>query len=141
MFYKALLYPLLIQVALSFIVLGVLFIRRVREFGARRIHPDTVPTREQMGEALTRSASASDNFQNQFELPILFFLAIILALTLLIRDPLMATLAWTYVILRIAHATVHLTYNLVMHRFFLYAMSAFALLMMWVRLGWLIFLQ
>lgn len=141
MFYKALLYPMLIQVALSFTVLAVLFVRRVREFGERKIHPDAVPTRGQLGEALTNSATASDNFQNQFELPVLFFLAILLALTLLLRDPLLATLAWTFVTLRIGHAVIHLTYNAVLHRFFLYAMSATVLLMMWVRLGWLIFLQ
>ncbi|MEM1412559.1 MAG: MAPEG family protein [Pseudomonadota bacterium] len=141
MFYKALLYPLLLQVALSFLVLSVLFIRRVREFSKRRIHPDSVPTRGRMQDALTDAAASSDSFQNQFELPVLFYVAVLLAITLLLTDPLLATLAWMFVLLRYLHAAVHLTYNLVMHRFFLFAMSAIVLLMMWVRLGWLIFLQ
>ncbi len=141
MFYNALLYPLLLQVALSFCVLFILFARRVREFKRLRIHPDTVPTRTQSREVLQQSAPASDNFQNQFELPVLFFVAILLALTLLLRDPLFATLAWMFVALRFAHAIVHLTYNAVMHRFFFYLLSAFVLLMMWARLGWLIFLR
>ena len=141
MFYNALLYPLLLQVALSFCVLFVLFARRVREFKRRQIHPETVPTRSQMSDALEDSAAASDNFQNQFELPVLFFVAVLLAITLLLRDPLLATLAWTFVTLRFFHAIVHLTYNAVMHRFFFYLMSAIALLMMWARLGWLIFLR
>ena len=141
MFYKALLYPLLIQVALSFTVLTVLFVRRVKEFGRRRIHPETVPTRGQVQESLVDSATASDSFQNQFELPVLFFMAVLLALTLLIQDPLLATLAWTFVTLRVLHAAVHLTYNAVMHRFFFYALGAIVLLMMWVRLGWLILLH
>lgn len=141
MFYNALLYPLLLQVALSFCVLFVLFARRVREFKNRRIHPDTVPTRTRLGEALQDSAAASDNFQNQFELPVLFFVAVLLAITLLLRDPLLAALAWTFVALRLFHAIVHLTYNAVMHRFFFYLLSALMLLMMWARLGWLIFLR
>ncbi len=99
MFYNALLYPLLLQVALSFCVLFVLFSRRVREFKRLRIHPDTVPTRTRLSEALQDSAAASDNFQNQFELPVLFFVAVLLAITLLLRDPLLATLAWTFVAL------------------------------------------
>jgi hypothetical protein len=141
MFYNALLYPLLLQVALSFCVLFVLFSRRVREFKRLRIHPDTVPTRTRLSEALQDSAAASDNFQNQFELPVLFFVAVLLAITLLLRDPLLATLAWTFVALRFAHAVVHLTYNAVMHRFFFYLLAALVLFMMWARLGWLIFLR
>ena len=141
MFYNALLYPLLLQVALSFAVLFVLFSRRVREFKRLRIHPDTVPTRTQAREVLQSSAPASDNFQNQFELPVLFFVAVLLAITRLLRDPLLATLAWTFVALRFAHAVVHLTYNAVMHRFFFYLLAALVLLMMWARLGWLIFLR
>lgn len=141
MFYKALLYPLLIQVALTFLVMARLFAQRVVEFRKRRIHPDSVPTRTQMREALTDSAAASDNFQNQFELPVLFYVAVLLALTLLLQDPLLAALAWTFVTLRVLHAVVHVTYNAVMHRFYLFACSALALFMMWVRLGWLIFLK
>ncbi len=141
MFYKPLLYPLLIQVGLTFFVLFTLFFRRVTEFNRRRIHPNTVPTRSQLTEALTDSAAASDNFRNQFEMPVLFYLAVVLALTLLLQDPLLASLAWTFVLLRIGHAFVHLSYNRVMHRFYLFAMSALVLLMIWARLGWLIFLQ
>ena len=65
----------------------------------------------------------------------------LLALTLLLQDPLLAALAWTFVGLRVLHAAVHLTYNAVMHRFLVYALGAIVLLMMWVRLGWLIILR
>ncbi len=141
MFYKPLLYPLLIQVALTFLVLFRLFLLRVKEFRARRIHPESVPTRTRMQESLTDSAAASDNLQNQFETPVLFYVAVIIALTLLLQDPLLAALAWTWVSVRILHAAVHLTYNRVMHRFYFFACSLAVLLMMWVRLGWLIFLK
>ena len=53
MFYKPLLYPLLIQVALTFLVMFRLFLLRAVEFRRRRIDPDKVPTRTQMQESLT----------------------------------------------------------------------------------------
>ncbi len=141
MFYKALLYPLLIQVALTFAVMFHMYVRRVAEFRNRRIHPQAAATRAQARDALTDSAPAADNFQNQFEMPVLFYAAIILAITLLLQDVLLAALAWTYVGLRVLHALVHVTYNAVMHRFYLFACSAVVLFTMWVRLGWLIFLK
>lgn len=141
MFYTALLYPLMLQAALTFGVTVVLFLRRVREFGKRRIHPQAVPTRTRMQETLSDSASASDNLQNQFELPVLFYVAVLLAITLLLRDPVLAAFAWIFVLMRVGHAIVHLTYNAVMHRFFFFALSAIALLAMWIRLAWLIFLR
>ena len=90
---------------------------------------------------LVDSAKSSDNFQNQFEMPVLFYTAIILAITLLLQDVLLSALAWTYVSLRVLHSAVHVSYNNVMHRFYLFACSAFVLLLLWVRLGWLIFLK
>ena len=141
MFYKPLLYPLLIQVALTFAVLAVMFVKRLAEFSKKRIDPQTTPTRSHVRAQLTDSASAADNFQNQFELPILFFVAVLLAITLLLRDPLLAALAWAFVTMRVLHALVHVTYNTVLHRFYLFACSAIALLALWVRLGWLIILQ
>lgn len=141
MYYKPLLYPLLIQVALTFGVLGVMFVRRIAEFGKKRIDPQTTPSRAHIREQLTDSAPAADNFQNQFELPVLFFVAVLLAITLLLRDPILAALAWVFVSLRILHALVHISYNTVMHRFYLFACSTLALLALWVRLGWLIILH
>ncbi len=141
MFYKPLLYPLLIQVALTFAVLSIMFIKRLAEFAKKRIDPQQAPTRAHVREQLTDSASAADNFQNQFELPVLFFVAVLLAITLLLRDPLLAAFAWAFVSLRILHALVHVSYNAVMHRFYLFACSTIALLALWVRLGWLIVLQ
>lgn len=141
MFYKPLLYPLLIQVALTFGVFAVMFVKRLAEFQNKGIKPQATATRARMREQLTDSASAADNLQNQFEMPVLFYVAILLAITLLIRDPILAALAWVFVSFRILHALVHVTYNTVMHRFYLFACSTFALLALWVRLGWLIVLH
>lgn len=141
MFYKPLLIPLLIQVALTFAVLFTMFARRVSEFKRKRVHPQKTATRTDQRAVLTDSATAADNFQNLFELPVLFYTAILLALNLLLQDPLLVALAWTYVATRLAHSMVHVTYNDVMHRFYCFACSVLVLLMIWVRLGWLILLH
>jgi len=45
-------------------------------------------------------------------------------------------LAWAFVAARVAHSWIHCTYNKVMHRFRAYALSVFALLALWLRLGY-----
>ena len=141
MFYKALLYPVLVQVALTFFVMMRMYLQRVAEFQRKNIHPQKAATRVKSRELLTDSAASADNFSNLFEMPVLFFVAMLLAITLLLQDPVLATMAWLYVGLRIAHSMVHITYNTVMHRFYLFALSAFTLFLIWVRLGWLIFIH
>ena len=138
---KALLYPLLIQVALTFAVMIRMYLTRVDEFKRKRIDPNSVPTRQAFAARLTDSANVADNFANLFEMPVLFYTAIVLALTLLIHDPIIITLAWLYVALRVIHSLIHCTYNLVMHRFMAFAFSAVVLLALWVRLGWIIVLR
>lgn len=138
MLMKALLFPLLIQVALTFAVMFRLYTTRLQEFKQKNIDPQSVATRQKFQEKLTDSAAAADNFSNLFEMPVLFYLAMLLALTLLIYDPIIITLAWLYVGLRIIHSLIHCTYNLVIHRFGAFAFSALVLLAIWLRLGWII---
>lgn len=138
---KALLYPLLIQVALTFAVMLYMFRARMREFKSKGINPDSVATRQLFAGKLTDSANVGDNFANLLEMPVLFYTAVVLALTLLIHDPIIIALAWLYVGLRMVHSLIHCTYNLVMHRFYAFSMSALVLLALWVRLGWIIIIR
>ncbi len=72
------------------------------------------------------------NFRNLFEMPVLFYvLCLALYMTHNVSEaPLV--LAWIYVALRIVHSLIHVTYNKIMHRFFVYALSSFLLLAMWI---------
>lgn len=141
MFYKPLLYPVLIQVALTFVVWVRLYLARDRELRGKRINPQVFVTRKAALARMEDSLAASDSFSNQFEMPVLFYLVIVIALMLMLQDPILVALAWTYVILRIVHALIHLTYNTVLHRFLAFAMSGLVLLAMWVRLGWYIIIS
>lgn len=72
------------------------------------------------------------NFVNLFEMPVLFYvLCLALYMTHNVSETLLA-LAWIYVALRVVHSLIHVTYNKIMHRFFVYALSSFLLLAMWI---------
>ena len=73
--------------------------------------------------------------KNLFELPVLFYAAVLLSLLLMIQDPLLVQLAWGFVIMRVLHSVIHCTYNDVNHRFAAYALSTLFLLFMWIRLA------
>lgn len=138
MYFKPLLIPLLAQVALTFIVMLVMYRKRVTEMKLKRIHPQRIKTRSMAHGMLTDSETAADNYANLSESPILFYTAILLTLILMVQDTILVLLAWTYVGSRYLHSFIHITYNRVMHRFSVFIFSSFVLLAMWVRLGWII---
>lgn len=127
--------PAFAMVALTFVVLAVMFRRRVAQMKRDRIHPQKVATSQQTAVLFTDCAPA-DNFRNLFEMPVLFYLALVVAaLTGQVTMPVLA-LAWAYVAARVLHSAIHCTYNKVMHRFRAYALSAFVLLALWTLLGY-----
>ena len=138
MYFKPLLIPLLAQVALTFIVMLVMYRKRIAEMKSKRIHPQRTKTRSAAQRVLTNSEPASNNYSHQFESPVLFYVAILLTLILMVQDSIIVTLAWTYVASRYIHSFIHVTYNRVMHRFSVFIFSSFVLLAMWVRLAWII---
>lgn len=138
MYFKPLLLPLLAQVALTFIVMGSMYRTRVAEMNLKQIHPQRIKTRSKAKEMLTNSAPAADNYSNLFELPVLFYTAILLTLILMVQDGILVILAWSFVGSRCLHSLIHVTYNQVMHRFLVFVFSSFVLLAFWVRLGWII---
>ena len=138
MYFKPLLIPLLAQVALTFIVMIIMYRKRVSEMKSKRIHPQRIKTRSAAHGVLLDSEGAANNYSNLFESPVLFYVAILLTLILMVQDTILVALAWTYVSSRYAHSFIHITYNRVMHRFSVFIFSNFVLLAMWVRLGWII---
>jgi hypothetical protein len=139
MFYQPILLPMLAQVGLTFLVWIYLYVTRLAEMGRKDIDPQRLASRSAGQALLTELAGPASNFRNLFEMPVLFFLAVVLALVLLIQDDLLVQLAWAFVALRAVHSLIHCTYNRVLHRFVAYAASSLVLLLMWVRLGLFIF--
>lgn len=135
MFYRPLLNPLLALVFLTFLVWVYMYVTRLGEIKRKSIDPQSLDTRVHGQALLTDSPAQADNLKNLFELPVLFYVAVLLALVLMIQDQLLVQLAWGYVALRYVHSLVHCTYNRVMHRFIAYAASCLVLVFMWARLA------
>ena len=139
MYFKPLLLPLMAQVLLTFIVLYTLARQRVSEAKRKKIHPQRTKVRSQSREVFTDAEATADNYNNQLESPVLFYVAILLTLMLMIQDHVIVALAWTFVASRFVHAFIHITYNQVMHRFFVFIFGSLVLFAIWFRLGWIIF--
>jgi len=135
MFYQPILLPLLAQVTLTFLVWVHLYVTRLTEISRKNIEPQDLARRTGGQTLLVDSAGPSDNFKNLLEMPMLFFIAILLSMMLLLQDMLLVQLAWAYVILRTFHSLIHCTYNKVLHRFTVYIASTLVLILMWLRLA------
>ena len=71
--------------------------------------------------------NAGDNYSNQYELPVVFFAACLtLFVTKNVTD-LAIMLAWAFVVLRIIHAGIHLTFNNINIRFLVFLLGALCL--------------
>lgn len=78
----------------------------------------------------------SNSFDNQFQLPTLFFVGALLVLHLGAVTWIEAVLAVVFVVLRIAHAAIHVTTNRVDQRFLAYTLGLAVLCLFWL---WLVF--
>jgi hypothetical protein len=129
------LFPAVALVALTFAVWILLYWRRIGTMRARGLSPEKFKTRATR-IPLEEAASASDNFQNLLELPVLFYV-LVLGLYVTQRvDAVFIALAWGFVALRAVHTFVHVGYNRVMHRFLAYAAGALLLWAAWLRFAW-----
>lgn len=120
------------QVGLTLALLWLLGRRRLPlVMGGRVNREDVAVTRD--GWPLDAQL-ASNAFDNQFQLPVLFYVAVFVALYF---EPnwVEAGLAWAFVASRVVHARIHVTSNNVNQRFTAYV-TGFALLsLMWLELA------
>jgi len=128
MSYQMILAPLFVQVVLTFVVLYTLGGRRYGAFKRGEL-AGPVSLREQNWPVKARQAEY--NYQNQFELPVLFYLLTVLAIITRHADLFFVMMAWVFVTLRALHALVHLTSNDIRQRAGLFAGSAIVLTIMW----------
>jgi hypothetical protein len=131
---KEIFFPALAMVALTMIVWVRLYAVRIPEMRRLRIHPQAVATSAQKSARLVETRAA-DNFTNLFEVPVLFYLALIVAFLTQQATLLVLGLAWTFVAGRVLHSLIQCTYNKVMHRFTVYSLSTCVVWVLWAVLG------
>ena len=132
----AILYPLLVMVALTAMVWVRMYITRVAEIRHQRLRLQDLANAAVAEKALAAVAAPSDNFSNLFEIPVLFYLLVVLVFVTGSSDALYLGGAWAFVLLRVLHSLIHLTSNRVKYRFFAYFSATLLLWVMWARFGW-----
>ncbi len=127
----AVLAPVFVQVALTLGLLVWSGFLRVRAVTGGAVHYRDIALGEQnWPREATQVANA---FANQFELPVLFYVAV--AFALIATPPpslLLVVLSWLFVVCRGLHALVHTTTNNVPRRFFTYVAGLVVLALIWL---------
>lgn len=137
---RAIFLPAFAMVVLTLVVWLRMYTTRIAQMKRERIHPQAVATSAQAAARLTDSRAA-DNFRNLFELPVLFYLALVVAAVAGLATDATLALAWLFVLLRVVHSAIQCTYNKVMHRFQAYLAGSVVLWVLWAWLAYLLFLR
>jgi hypothetical protein len=126
----AILLPLFVEVALTF---GLLFWLGPKRVGAIRAGIVEVKDVALGQKAWPEGALQIGNaFDNQFQLPVLFYVLTILAFVTQKAGLVFLLLAWAFVISRLVHAYIHTGSNAMQQRFYAYVAGVAALSLMWI---------
>ncbi len=126
---QSVLLPVLVQVALVFVLLGGMAKTR-RDATRAGVRESDIALSDAAWPA--RSKQFGNCYANQFEMPVLFMLAVIFAIVLHQAGTLFVLLEWLFVALRLVHAFVHTTNNKVSVRGLLFIGSAAATALLWL---------
>jgi hypothetical protein len=129
---QAIFAPFLAQMLLTLVVWFYMYARRIPFIVGSKLKPDQMTPAELARLSPPAVSNPSDNLKNLFEIPTLFF-ALVLYLFVTQRvDGLYVAAAWTFVAFRVLHSAMHCTANIIIVRFWLYAISTVTL---WLMLG------
>jgi hypothetical protein len=126
---QAVLLPLFVEVALTFVLLFSTAYLRVGAVRRREVKVREIALRQPNWPVHT--TQVGNAYINQLELPVLFYVLTILAWITRQADIVFVALAWVFVICRLVHAAIHVTSNHVGRRFGAFAVGAIVLALMW----------
>ena len=127
-------WPVLMQILLILLMYMLLGYRKAKAVKTGHVHLQAT--------ALDNKAwppevvKVSNNIDNQFEIPMVFFVLCLLFFGIGQVDLLVLSLAWAYVISRYAHAYVHIGSNYVPLRMRIFAFGCLVLLTMAFVAAW-----
>ena len=120
-----------------FVLIGLTFALLLWMAGARRNALVSRETRIKdiaLGQSNwpVRATQIGNCFKNQFELPVLFYILIALALPIRHADLVIVWLSWVFVVTRLVHAGVFVTSNDLNRRSLAWFAGVVVLLVMWI---------
>lgn len=122
--------PLFVLIVLTFALYGWMAYHRVNVIRSGAVHPRDVALRQPNWPP--RVLQVSNAAHNQLELPVLFYVLTILAIITRHADLLFVVMAWIFVLLRLAHAYVHVTSNRLSLRGGVFGLGMLVLMLMWL---------
>jgi len=134
---RMVLLPVLVQVALTIALLFWTAMSRTASIKSGKTKMRDIALGQQNWP--DQPTKVSNSYNSQFQLPLLFYVVVIWAWLTRNADYIFIVLAWLFVLLRIAHAYVHVSSNHVPTRFQVFAAGLLVLIIMWVYLALRIF--
>ncbi|MGN1288753.1 MAG: MAPEG family protein [Bradyrhizobium sp.] len=122
--------PVFIQIGLTFALLFAMATARTRTLASGETRMKDIALREPNWPS--RATQFANCFANQFELPVLFYVLIAIALPLHRADLFIVLMSWAFVVTRFAHAGVFVTSNDVRPRSLAWFAGVLVLAAMWL---------
>ncbi len=122
--------PVFVQVALTFALMTWMASVRTASIKRGEIKIRDIALRQPAWSA--KATQISNCYDSQFQIPLLFYVLVILAWTTKQADLIFVVMAWIFVLSRLAHAYIHTTSNHVPTRFNIFAVGVIVLLLMWI---------
>ena len=126
----AILAPVFVQVALTFALLVWMGRARVAAIRRKEVKPSEVALGERGWPA--RVMQVGNAYHNQFETPVLFYAVVAFAMITRQADLIFVVLAWIFVALRLVHAFIYVTANVVVRRFQVFVAGTLVLMALWI---------
>lgn len=130
---SAILLPVYVQVALTVLLLLWMGSARLTSLRAGEVKVKDIALGERNWPV--RIVKVQNSYHNQFELPVLFYVLVVLALITRKADMLFVVMSWMFVASRLVHAAIHTTSNKVPLRFQAFVVGVLILAAMWVIFG------
>jgi len=126
--------PFFATMLLTLIVWVYMYVRRIHFINSNKINPNHLAVPGTLARLSPAAVSnPSDNLKNLFEMPVVFYaLALYLFVTSQV-DGAYVYAGWAFAAFRVFHSAVHCTFNFVLLRFWLYAVSTVALVYVAIR--------
>jgi hypothetical protein len=122
--------PVFVLVGLTFALLLWMASARGRAVSGREVNLKDIALGQPKWPE--RATQVGNCFSNQFELPLLFYILIALALPLRHADLFIVLMSWVFVVTRFAHAGIFVTSNDVRRRSLAWFAGVLVLLAMWL---------
>jgi hypothetical protein len=122
--------PVFVQVALTFALLLWMAMSRTASVTRGEIKIRDIALGQSAWPA--QPTQISNCYNSQFQIPLLFYVLVILCWITKQADLIFVVMAWIFVVSRLAHAYIHTTSNHVPTRFRAFAVGVLVLLLMWI---------